>query len=254
MSENELETMDVVAEPTEAVEETTEAAPKAKKAPKEPVDCACGAYEVLVGQRDAGDGEVEFDEELTTNCDGAKTKSIFAPGHDARLKSLLIKAGALGEHVRFNNPADGLLHEVTPVEAAGRYGFADMVESGIAKAKEKADARVAAAAAKAVKKAAADKAKADKKAEREAAKAAKDAAKVKAASTSAVRDLLSVIPDGSEEAIAAKFLGSDATAESFAKSARGWLGDKTEVTTDQLANADWEEIFTHFSAPETVDA
>lgn len=114
----------------------------------------------------------------TCGTEGRETTATFCPGHDAKLKSLLIKAGAAGYEVR--KDVEGGFLTMSAMEAANEYGFASTVETGIAKAAEKAQAKAEReakrAAAKAEREEKAAKAKAEreaKKAEREAAKAAK---------------------------------------------------------------------------------
>lgn len=55
----------------------------------------------------------------------------FAQGHDARLKSLFIAAGVAGVRVTSN---DG--PSLDPAAAASRYGFGQMVASGILRGRE----------------------------------------------------------------------------------------------------------------------
>lgn len=68
--------------------------------------------------------------ETRTGCT-ATTKRTFAPGHDARLKGFLIRAGRDGLHVR--EVGLGVAHETTPAKFADRYGFGHMVRDGIAR-------------------------------------------------------------------------------------------------------------------------
>lgn len=61
----------------------------------------------------------------------ATTKRTFAPGHDARLKGFLIRAGREKMHVR--EVRRGVAHETTAAKFADRYGFGHMVRDGIAR-------------------------------------------------------------------------------------------------------------------------
>lgn len=70
-------------------------------------------------------------------CRAATTRT-FAPGHDARLKGVLIRAGYQGEQVR---TANGELLDVTGY--AARHGFARLVREGIARAYDRAEAAAA---------------------------------------------------------------------------------------------------------------
>jgi hypothetical protein len=109
------------------------------------------------------------------------TNRAFAPGHDAKLKSLLGQAQADGSQVTVATPGTEddepeTTEEVSPLEAAGRFGnFGYMVVEIAAKITAKRD------------RAAAHKAKlATNKAKREAAKVAKTAKVVKEPATAKV--------------------------------------------------------------------
>lgn len=110
----------------------TKAAPKAKVE----TPCQCARFS------NAETGE-------TTGCTKTTTRE-FAPGHDAKLKSLLIRAGAMGAEVR--RVVDGMALTGDAVKAAEGYGFAHMVASGIERAArlaaEKAERKAARARAK----------------------------------------------------------------------------------------------------------
>lgn len=86
------------------------------------VACACSTV-VAFG---------ENGEERRTNC-RATTQRTFAPGHDARLKGFLIRAGADNLTVTF----DGSGINLDPVSLANSFGFAHMVADGIAAAKKR---------------------------------------------------------------------------------------------------------------------
>ncbi|SIR13138.1 hypothetical protein [Micromonospora avicenniae] len=86
--------------------------------PGTPRPCACQSFAVL-------DGETVTE---TTGC----TKVVprrFAQGHDAKLKSLLIRAGVAGYRVRWTE--DDQTREGDPLAASRLFGFGHQVESGI---------------------------------------------------------------------------------------------------------------------------
>lgn len=98
--------------------------------------CTCSQFATADGQ--------------TTGCT-ATTKRLFAPGHDAKLKSFLIRMGADGAEVirtvdGIASPADALTH-------TQKFAFGHMVVAGVAlageKARKKAERLEAKAAAKA---------------------------------------------------------------------------------------------------------
>ena len=87
--------------------------------------CECGLWHYREGQN-----------EVSTGCEHQVGSSRrFAQGHDAVLKSLLIRAGIAGADV---TRADG--RTFGPTSAAERYGFGHQVSAGIAKGRAKADA------------------------------------------------------------------------------------------------------------------
>jgi hypothetical protein len=104
----------------------------------EPTRCECSRYELEDGR--------------TTGCT-AETKRLFAPGHDAKLKSFLIRAGAAGEMVtrvaedghRTSGQADSL---------AAKFTFGYMVKAGVTRARDKAAEKAARTAQRKAKKAA----------------------------------------------------------------------------------------------------
>lgn len=147
---------------------------KPAKAPKVATPCACRAFS----------GKNAQGETLSTGCEG-ETVRTFMPGHDAKLKSMLIKIAVAGNQVT-KTAEDGSTTEIDPLHAAEEFGFRTLVEKSVdtAKAKqaakdEKAQAREAArqerAAKKAEAKAAREQAAQRKKAHAEAvAKAAEE--------------------------------------------------------------------------------
>ena len=87
--------------------------------------CECGLWRYREGNF-----------EVTTGCARQISgKRRFAQGHDAVLKSLLIRAGIAGVDV---TRADG--RTFGPTTAAEQYGFGYQVSAGIEKGRAKADA------------------------------------------------------------------------------------------------------------------
>lgn len=92
--------------------------------------CSCSLFAAV-----ADDGTL-----TRTGCT-ATTRRTFAPGHDARLKGFLIRAGRAGLLIR--TPEGGA--DQVAVRVAERFGFAHMVAEGIARvAKPRKAAPVAA--------------------------------------------------------------------------------------------------------------
>ncbi|MER6210915.1 hypothetical protein [Streptomyces sp. NPDC001642] len=86
--------------------------------------CECSRYSVLVNLRKAANGDLEWDEELTTGC-AATARKLFAQGHDAKLKSFLIRAGAAGHEVQRNE--GGMTSVADAATHANRYSFGHMI-------------------------------------------------------------------------------------------------------------------------------
>ena len=95
-----------------------------KKAAKEKVACRCSAFT-------AENGEY-------IECE-AKTGRLFAPGHDAKLKGLLLRAAVAGVGV-YDAESERTLPAIMVAE---QFGFGQMVADGLAKRAAKAAARVA---------------------------------------------------------------------------------------------------------------
>jgi len=108
--------------------------------------CLCGAYELEIGS------DAETMQYADTGC-AASTTRDFAPGHDAKLKALLIRAGVEDLSVRINK--GGVVHVTTAEDAAAAFPFAYMVTNGIKNGKEKAAAQAARKADRAARKEAA---------------------------------------------------------------------------------------------------
>lgn len=142
--------------------EATEEKPKRVKKVVEPTPCACQFY---TGKDSKG-------EALSTGC-SEETVRTFRPGHDAKLKSLIMRTAVAGNLVV--KEVDGSPTEMDPLHAAEEYGFRDLVEKSVESAKAKADAAAAKAEERAAKRAKIEEAKAAAKAEREQRAAAKKA-------------------------------------------------------------------------------
>lgn len=143
----------------------------------EPTACECSKYDALVNKQlteanlETGDYDI-----FETGCT-ATTRKLFAPGHDAKLKSFLIKYSGPEFDIRRN---EGGVASSNDAEAHGdRYEFGYMVRAGIDKARAKAEAKARRKAAKAAKAAERKQAKplADVVAEEEAKHAEAEAAK-----------------------------------------------------------------------------
>jgi hypothetical protein len=109
----------------------------AKTAQAEPVACTCSQFATEDGR--------------TTGCT-AETKRQFAPGHDAKLKSFLIKAGA--EATEVIRTVDGIASSADASTHAAKFAFGHMVAAGITRAEGLAAAKAERAAARAARKAA----------------------------------------------------------------------------------------------------
>jgi hypothetical protein len=152
-------------ESVEVPVEETEAKPV--KVAKQPTPCACSLYSVEVPDGDSTALE-------GVDCD-AVSKGRFAPGHDAKLKSLLIKAGANGHKVyRANENGEDVL--TTWQDAANEHGFGPKVHSGVELAQKRAGEKAEREAKRA-------ELKAQRAVEREAKQAAAKAAKEAASTT-----------------------------------------------------------------------
>lgn len=114
------------------------------------------------------------------------TKRTFAPGHDAQLKSRLIKALVTGAQVGHVDTLakDAPVTNTSAAEEAGKHNFGYQVSAGYARAQrlasEKAERKAARDLQREANRATRDAAKADAAAKREAAKAERDAAKAQA--------------------------------------------------------------------------
>lgn len=116
--------------------------------------CACHAFEIQTwtGEVPEGADPGDYAQYEGTGCT-QMTHRTFAPGHDAKLKSLLIKAGAAGaEVVRVEG---GMNVYSSAEQVADHFGFGHQVLSGIQRAKAKAAERAEKKAAKKASKAAA---------------------------------------------------------------------------------------------------
>lgn len=152
MSETAVETPEVEAE----AEATTEEKPKREKKVVEATPCACQHYT----------GKDAKGETLATGCTESTVRT-FKPGHDAKLKSILIKTAVAGNQATKTNE-DGSTSEVDPLHAAEDFGFRALVEKSVDSAKAKQEVRDAKAAERQAKKDERERAKAEAKAKREA--------------------------------------------------------------------------------------
>lgn len=112
------------------------AATAATAAPATEKDCLCGAYEIVVEEFDTPDGPDYTAED--TGC-SARTTRDFAPGHDAKLKSLMISAGVRGLQVRHNG--GGVVRMGSAETMAASFAFSYMVIKGIEAGRAKAEVR-----------------------------------------------------------------------------------------------------------------
>lgn len=118
-----LANLSVPVVPAAALVPAQPAPAKRKAASKETYPCRCGQF---VGR----DGE-------RTGCQ-ARTARTFAPGHDAKAKGLFLRAALSGDLVR--DEATGRTYEGT--DAAGLFGFRELVLASLAKAQAKEAARL----------------------------------------------------------------------------------------------------------------
>lgn len=115
-------------------------------------NCECQKYsiEIWTGEVPEGADPGEYVEYIETGCHQTTTRT-FAPGHDAKLKSLMIAAGAQGNAVRRDE--GGMANTGDAVTMAGAFGFESQVGAGIARAQARQAERAAKKAAKAAAKA-----------------------------------------------------------------------------------------------------
>lgn len=107
----------------------------------EPTRCACSGYDAIDPEQITEETLASGDyDSWDTGCT-ATTRNVFAPGHDAKLKSFLIKHAVAGHEIR--RTEGGVAVTAEAVAHADRYGFGHMVAAGIEKAKGKAAARQA---------------------------------------------------------------------------------------------------------------
>ena len=114
--------------------------------------CLCSTFAAIKQHITLGNGQPDTIEEVT-GCT-ATTAREFAPGHDAKLKALLIRAGVAGWEVRQGNITG------SAEKAAAQFAFAYMVDQGIARGRAKVAAKADRNAAKAERPKAARKTKA----------------------------------------------------------------------------------------------
>lgn len=107
--------------------------------------CACSQVSLIAYD---ATGNAESAEHITTGCDET-TKRTFAPGHDARLKGLLIRGAIEGHEAAFSD--GGMLTSMDPIALAESFGFGWQVKQGLQNGLAKAEAKAARQAAKAAK-------------------------------------------------------------------------------------------------------
>ncbi|MEU0246667.1 hypothetical protein ABZ192_20490 [Streptomyces sp. NPDC006235] len=88
--------------------------------PNQPCTCARYSFEVLVHEGSTGEAVWQA---TTTECT-ATTQSKFAPGHDAKLRSLLVQAQAGGHLVRQVNGRAVVIADAATAAAA--LGWSDL--------------------------------------------------------------------------------------------------------------------------------
>lgn len=108
--------------------------------------CTCSRFFAVVVPMDTlDDGTVTEEVTTDTGC-SATTRNDFAQGHDAKLKSHLIRWGARGYEVAY---VDGGVRVGTDARSiAARFGFGHQVEAGIVALAAKLKRRAERAAAK----------------------------------------------------------------------------------------------------------
>lgn len=110
--------------------------------------CECQRYEIENWTGEVPEGADPGDYLVTTGTGCTQTTTrVFAPGHDAKLKSLLIKAGAEGANVRCD--LGGMVSVANAATFAAKYDFGHMVLDGIARAEQKLAAKLDKKAARA---------------------------------------------------------------------------------------------------------
>lgn len=117
----------------------TTAAAKTAAAAAAPIlnNCLCSQFEIVTREFELPGGEPDYDAE-STGCTETTARE-FAPGHDAKLKSLLIRAGIAGLEVRQN--LGGVVHSGTAETMGRQFAFGYMVQTGIERGRAKAAAK-----------------------------------------------------------------------------------------------------------------
>lgn len=115
---------------------------KAETAP-----CECSKFEATIAEQLTEDALASGEYDVFTTGCRAETRRVFAPGHDAKLKSALIAWGAKGYDVA---RCEGGLRVTSDAETwASKYEFGHMVLAGLVRAQEKAEAKAKRKASKA---------------------------------------------------------------------------------------------------------
>lgn len=112
--------------PEPAARPATTAKPKAARkvaAKPELHRCACARFLAQNGDSTGG-------------CE-AQTRSVFAPGHDAKLKSLCVRAELAGVTITDRDGDAPQAWERDGLQTARLFGFGDLVAESVRKAREK---------------------------------------------------------------------------------------------------------------------
>lgn len=92
--------------------------------------CACGLYFVEIQSPGKPEGATQL---VGTGCKwNVETyDATFLRGHDAKLKSFLIKAGVQHKSIIWQSVNGEAQEVMSPIHAGNRYGFGYMVQAGI---------------------------------------------------------------------------------------------------------------------------
>lgn len=127
---------------------------KSTKAKAQPHPCGClshVAYRVTAADIPESDAATFVEYDVLESC-GGETVREFLPGHDAKLKSTLIKAHLAGEDIAFLDGPGTLVH-VAPMQLAKNRGWEKFLIAAANKQGSKVASQAARAEARAVAKA-----------------------------------------------------------------------------------------------------
>lgn len=115
---------------------------KTSDAKTELTPCACQHFEIEIwnGEVPEGADPADYVDYVGTGC-SQKTRRTFAPGHDAKLKGLLIQAGADGHGVR--REVGGMASIGKAEKIAEAFGFEHQVKAGIQRLRAQREAKAA---------------------------------------------------------------------------------------------------------------